>query len=137
MNSKELVKSFYESDFYKNPESLKEFIHPECELYWSSSTGFRKFNYQDILNHGDRVSKSFKELRTEISHLIAEGNFVTIRYTYYAVTLDHPEEEISFAHFISIWEIKDGKLYKCHEMSQMADELAIDSSAYLSMKFSK
>lgn len=136
MSPKELVKSFYESDFYKNPEVLKGFLHKDCELYWSSSSGFVKFDYDEIVNHGDRISKSFQELRAEISHLIGEDNFVTVRYTYYAVTFDNPEEEICLAHFISIWEVKDGKLYKCHEMSQMADEKAVDSNAYLAIKVS-
>lgn len=136
MNPKALVKSFYESDFYKNPEVLKGFLHEDCELYWSSSSGFVKFDYNEIVNHGDRISKSFQELRAEISHLIAEDNFVTVRYTYYAITFDNPEEEICLAHFISIWEVKDGKLYKCHEMSQMADENAVDNNAYLAIKVS-
>jgi len=136
MNPKEFVKSFYESDFYKSTDVLKSFLHPECELYWSSSSGFVKFDYDEILAHGVRISESFKELRAEISHLLAEDNFVTVRYTYYAVTFDNPEEEICLAHFISIWEVKEGKLYRCHEMSQMADELAVDSNAYLAVKVS-
>ena len=136
MKPKDIVKSFYDSDFYKDQEVLKSFIHPECELYWSSSGGFVKFNYSDIIAHGVRIASSFKELRPEISHIIAEDNFVTIRYTYYAVTYDHPEDEICLAHFISIWEVKDDKLYRCHEMSQMADENAVDNNAYLSIKVS-
>ena len=136
MNPKELVKSFYESDFYKNEDVLKSFIHPECELYWSSSAGFVKFNFNDIIEHGKRISASFKELRPEISHIIAENNFVTVRYTYYVVSFDHPEEEICLAHFISICEVKEGKLFRCHEMSQMADEKAVDNNAYLSVKVS-
>jgi|TARA_B110000014_G_C20093038_1_gene572504 hypothetical protein len=136
MKPKDIVKSFYDSNFYKDQEVLKSFIHPECELYWSSSGGFVKFNYSDIIVHGERIASSFKELRPEISHVIAEDNFVTIRYTYYAVTYDHPEDEICLAHFISIWEVKDDKLYRCHEMSQMADENAVDNNAYLSIKVS-
>lgn len=136
MNPKELVKSFYESDFYKNEEVLKTFIHPECELYWSSSSGFVKFNYDDLIIHGERIATSFKELRPEISHVIAEDNFVTVRYTYYAVTYEQPDDEICLAHFISIWEVKDSKLFRCHEMSQMADEKAVDNNAYLSVKVS-
>lgn len=136
MNSKNFVKSFYESDFYKNEETLKSFIHSDCELYWSSSTGFVKFNYNEIIEHGKRIASSFKELRTEISHIISEGDFVTVRYTYFVISFDHPDEEVCLAHFISIWEIKDNKLFRCHEMSQMADENAIDNNAYLSVKVS-
>lgn len=137
MNPKELVKSFYESDFYKDQNTLKTYLHPESEVLWSSSDGFVNLKYNDIINHGKNVSESYKSLRTEISHLIAEGNFVTARYTYYVVAFDNPEEEICLAHFISIWEIKDNLLYKCHEMSQMADEVAIENEAYLAMKISE
>ena len=137
MNPKELVKSFYESDFYKDQDVLKTYLHPESEVLWSSSDGFVNLKYNDIINHGKNVSESYKSLRTEISHLIAEGNTVSIRYTYFVVAFDNPEEEICLAHFISIWELKDNLLYKCHEMSQMADEIAIDSDAYLAMKISE
>jgi hypothetical protein len=137
MNPKELVKSFYESDFYKDQDVLKTYLHPESEVLWSSSDGFVNLKYNDIINHGKNVSESYKSLRTEISHLIAEGNIVSVRYTYYVVAFDNPEEEICLAHFISIWELKDNLLYKCHEMSQMADEIAIDNDAYLAMKISE
>jgi hypothetical protein len=136
MKPKDIVKSFYESDFYKNEDVLKSFMHPDCELNWSSSGGFVKFNYDQILEHGQRIASSLKTLRPEISHLISEDNFVTVRYTYYAISYDHPEDEFCLAHFISIWEVKDGKLYRCHEMSQMADENAVDNNAYLSVKVS-
>lgn len=137
MTPKELVKSFYESDFYKNQDVLKTYLHPESEVLWSSSDGFVNLKYNDIINHGKNVSESYKSLRTEISHLIAEGNLVTIRYTYYVVTFENPDDEISLAHFISIWELKDNLLYKCHEMSQLADESALESNAYIDMKISK
>ncbi|MGB0974524.1 MAG: nuclear transport factor 2 family protein [Flavobacteriaceae bacterium] len=137
MSPKELVKSFYESDFYKNQNVLKTYLHPESEVLWSSSDGFVNLQYNDIINHGKNVSESYKSLRTEISHLIAEGNMVTARYTYYVVPFDNPDEEICLAHFISIWEVKDNLLYKCHEMSQMADEVALDNKAYLDMKISE
>ncbi len=136
MKPKDIVKAFYESDFYKNQDVLRSFMHPDCELNWSSSGGFVKFNFNEILEHGQRIASSFKELRPEISHIISENNFVTVRYTYYAVSYEHPDEEICLAHFISIWELKENKLYRCHEMSQMADEIALDNSAYLSIKVS-
>lgn len=137
MNPKEQVKSFYESDFYKNQDVLKSYLHPDCEIFWSSSDGFINLKYDDVVNHGKNVSESYKSLRTEISQLIAEDNMVTVRYTYYVVTFDNPEEEICLAHFISIWELKDGLLYKCHEMSQMADENAVENNAYVSLNFSE
>ncbi|MGB1268949.1 MAG: nuclear transport factor 2 family protein [Flavobacteriaceae bacterium] len=137
MNPKELVKSFYESNFYKDEKVLKKYLHPECEILWSSSDGFINLKYEDVINHGKKVSVSYKSLRTDISHLIAEDNSVTIRYTYYVVTFENPDEEICLAHFISIWELKDDLLYKCYEMSQLADENAIDNNAYAAMKFSK
>jgi hypothetical protein len=135
MNPKELVKSFYESDFYKDQDVLKTYLHPDSEVFWSSSDGFVNLKYNDIITHGKNVSESYKSLRTEISHLIAEDNFVTVRYTYYVVTFENPEDEICLAHFISIWELKDNLLYKCHEMSHLADEIAIENNAYAALKF--
>ncbi|GHA32372.1 hypothetical protein GCM10007103_12520 [Salinimicrobium marinum] len=119
---KECVENFYSSDFYRNPESLKEYLHPESQLFWNSSGGFHKLNFREIFEMSRELAKSFESLRADVSHLLSEDNMVTIRFTYYARTMENPEEELPMAHFISIWEIKDGKMYKGHQISQQADD---------------
>ena len=40
-------------------------------------------------------------------------------YTHYVNAFENPNEEMVLAHFVVIWEVKDGKLYKGFLMSQL------------------
>lgn len=128
---KQCVKNFYTSDFYKDPESLKDYLHPEATLYWNSSVGFSKMGYDDIVNLSRELSRTYVSLRTEISHLLEEKKTVAIRFTYYVKTIENPEEELPMAHFIAVWEMKDGKLYKGHQISQQADDSPENLNSFL------
>ena len=119
---KDCVEKFYTSDFYKDPESLKEYLHPEAQLFWNSSSGFHKLGFQEICDMSKELTKSFDSLRADISHRICENSTVAIRFTYHVKTIENPEEELPMAHFIAIWEMKDGKMYKGHQISQQADD---------------
>ncbi len=118
---KDIVRSFYETDLIHNAESLSTFLHPEVELFWNSSFGFNKRNYEDIRTLFKELGASYESFRCEISHLIAEGDMVTARYTYFANTIENPDKEEAIAHFITIWELKDDKLYKGYQISQQGD----------------
>jgi len=135
LTDKKLVQAFYTSDFYKNPEEVKTYLHPEAELYWNSSAGFNKMSFSDVLKMSAEMSKTFESLRAEISHLLYDKNEVTIRFTYHIITVENPEEEIPMAHFIAIWEIKDGKMFKGYQISQAADETPENLSSFLSTNF--
>ena len=45
---------------------------------------------------------------------------MTIRHHVYAQTIEQPNNEVLLAHFISLLEVKDNKLYRCYELSQLA-----------------
>lgn len=132
---KKIVKEFYTSDFYKNPEDVKMYLHPEAELFWNSSAGFNKMNFKDILEMSAEMSKSFHSLRAEISHLLKDKDDVTIRFTYHVKTVENPDEEIPVAHFIAIWKIKDDKLFKGYQISQPADETPENLSSFMATNF--
>lgn len=131
LESKECVEKFYTSDFYKNPESIKEYLHPDSHLYWNSSSGFHKLEFQEICDMVKELTKSFDTLRADISHLVSENGAVAIRFTYYVKTIENPEEELPMAHFIAIWEMKDGKMYKGHQISQQADDSPENLESFL------
>ena len=132
---KKLVESFYNSNFYKNPEEIKDYLHPEAELFWNSSAGFSKMDFGDILNLTKEMSRSFDTLRAEISHLLKDKDQVTIRFTYHVRTVENPDEEIPLAHFIAIWTIQDGKMHKGYQISQPADETPENLSSFLTTNF--
>ncbi len=119
--AKDIVNSFYETDLIHNTEAFSKYLHPQIELYWNSSFGFTKKGFEDIKTMFTDMAQSFETFRCEISHLIAEDNNVTIRYTYFAKTIETPDKEEAIAHFIAIWELKDDKLYKGYQISQQGD----------------
>lgn len=119
---KDLVRSFYEADVLKDTDKLSTFLHPEIELYWNSSFGFNKKDFSAIQTMFKEMSTSFETFRAETSHILSEGNTVTVRYSYFAKTIEEPEKEQVIAHFITIWEIKENKLYRGYQISQQGDE---------------
>lgn len=131
MEPKQCVKEFYASDFYKDPTSIKNYLHPEAVLFWNSSVGFNKMNYDDICNLSKELSRTYVSLRTEVSHLLQEDSAVAIRFTYYVKTIENPEEELPMAHFVAIWEMKDNKLFKGYQISQQADDSPENLSSFL------
>lgn len=126
--AKTLVKEFYE-----NFGSAGDYLHPEVELFWNSSSGFHKMDVAAIDHLAGEISRAFHSLRPEVSHLLSEKEVVTIRFTYFVRTIENAEEELPMAHFIAIWELKDGKLHKGHQISQPADDSTENLGSFLSI----
>ncbi|MDR6301022.1 nuclear transport factor 2 family protein [Mesonia maritima] len=122
MDGKTLVKDFFESEFYANSEEIKNYLHPEVKIFWNSSTGFYKLDFESFKKMSSEMGKSFESLNCDITHLLQEDNNVTIRFSYNVNTIESPDEEIPVAHFIAIWEMKDEKLYKGYIISQPEDD---------------
>src|SRR5690554_4117270 len=116
--AKEVVRDFYRSDIVKDKSVLERVVHPEVVLIWNSAIGLSILHFDDLVNFFDEVRRSYQDLRLEVSHLLADGNHVTIRYKYYVRTMENPDEELGIAHFIAIWEVKDGKIFRGHQVSQ-------------------
>ena len=58
MTAKEIVQNFYKSDVLLEPNSVKNFLHPDVVLEWRSSTGFKQLNYNEIIrknNDGNTI----------------------------------------------------------------------------------
>ncbi|MFD0862144.1 nuclear transport factor 2 family protein [Sungkyunkwania multivorans] len=127
---KKLVRDFYNSDAYKNEEVMKSFLHPEVELHWSSSDGFIKLDFDGFVNLVSNLKNTYRSLRADISHVIREDDKVCVRYTYHVRTIENPDEEMPLAHFMTIWEVKDGKLYRGYELSQLADADPVNLASY-------
>tara|TARA_R110000850_G_scaffold80862_1_gene173530 strand:- start:75139 stop:75555 length:417 start_codon:yes stop_codon:yes gene_type:complete len=134
-SAKQIVKDFYNADFLKDESVLEKFIHPELTLIWNSTTdGLSILNYDDLADFFTEIRRSYYDMRIEVSHLLQDDSFVTARYKYYIKTLENPDEELGIAHFISIWEIKDDKLYKGYQISQPATEKDDTEKSYHRVK---
>ena len=121
-SNKKIVSDFYNSDFFNESENIDKFLHPDMELYWNAGTGYSHLNINGLRNMAAEAGKSFDAVRPEITHLFSDGNQVTIRFTYFVTTIENPEKENPIAHFMAIWELKEGLLYKGYQMSQPLEE---------------
>ncbi|MBR9913777.1 MAG: nuclear transport factor 2 family protein [Algicola sp.] len=133
MSAKELVKKFYDLDLAKADNAI-DFFHEDCQLLWNSSNGFTALDFEGIQSMLNGLKKAFHSFNYRISHLLEDGNMVTARYTIYVTPIERPEKEDPLAHFISIWEVKDGKLYRGHEISQLADDSSKSLNSYAEIK---
>jgi len=131
---KSIVKDFYNSNLLSGAQIFEKFLHEDCKLHWSSSKGFNILNRKEISNIFKDIEKSYNSVNFRISHLLQDGNFVTTRYTLYVSTIENTEEEIPLAHFITIWEVKDNKLYHGHEISLPVDDSVLSLNSFSEIK---
>ncbi|MFM2230222.1 MAG: hypothetical protein RL607_1480 [Bacteroidota bacterium] len=118
MQAKELVLDFYKSDVLLRRDEVKEFLHPELKIEWNSTKGFVELDYDDVLNLTDELNRAYVRSKIRISHILQDGNMVSVRYSHFVKTIENPREEMVLANFFVIWEIKDNKLYRGYQMSQ-------------------
>jgi len=134
MRAKEIINKFYASDFANDQNLVKSFFHKECVLHWNSRNGFMVLKYPEIDIFFEGTRQSYDHLRFEFSHILEDGNHVTVRYTLHANTIENPDEEIVLAHFTTIWEVKDGLLYRGFEISHLADDKSVNSDSFQEQK---
>ena len=132
MENKEIVSSFFNSDYYKNKSTFESYVHPNVEINWNSNNGFIQFNYKSFQNMVQEMGKSFLQMTPEISHCFQEEDQVCIRFSYLVESIER-EESFALADFICIWELRDQLLYRGFIMSQAADEDSENFSSYINL----
>ena len=120
MSAKEIVQKFYKSDALIDSDVIKDFLHPEIIVEWNSSKGFLQLDYNSLINLSQELSKAYIRSKVKISHIVAENNLISVRYSHFVKTIENPREEMLLAHFLVIWEIKDDKLFRGYQMSQLS-----------------
>ena len=120
MSAKEIVKKFYKSDALIDSEVLKEYLHPEIIVEWNSSKGFVELKYNGLIDLSEELSKAYVRSKVRISHITSETDMVSVRYSHFVKTIGNPREEMLLAHFMVIWQIKDNKLFRGYQMSQLS-----------------
>lgn len=121
-SNKKIVKEFYSSDFFNDTSAFDEYIHPDMQLFWNAKTGYNHMEITGLKEMAAEAGKSFDAVRPEITHLISNEDQVVIRFTYFVTTIEQPDTEEPMAHFMAIWEMKDGLMYRGYQMSQPAEE---------------
>jgi hypothetical protein len=120
MKPKELVLDFYKNDLILHKSDVNEFLHPDLIIEWNSSKGFVQLKKEDVLNLSEELSKAYVRSKMIITHIIEEGDMVSVRYSHFVKTIENPSEEMLLAHFFVIWEVKEGKLFRGFQMSQFS-----------------
>ena len=119
MSAKEIVQEFYKSDALLENETVSKLLHNDVVLEWHSSKGFLKLQRQEIIDLTTELGKAYVRSKARITHILEEGNTVSVRYSHYVKTIENPREEMLLAHFMVIWELKDKKLFRGYQMSQL------------------
>lgn len=120
MSAKKIVQDFYKSDALINSEIMNNFLHPDVVVDWNSSKGLIQMKREDILGLATELGKAYIRSKARISHILQEGNMVMVRYSHFIKTIENPREEMLLAHFMVIWELKDDKLFRGFQMSQLS-----------------
>jgi len=119
MSAKEIVQEFYKSDALLDSATVSKFLHEDVVLEWHSSKGYLKLKHQDIVDLSTELGKAYVRSKARITHILEDGNTVSVRYAHYVKTIENPREEMLLAHFMVIWELKNNKLYRGYQMSQL------------------
>ncbi|AWH85842.1 hypothetical protein HYN59_12340 [Flavobacterium album] len=119
MTAKEVVTEYYLSGASRTAAGVKRYLHEDLMLKWHSSKGYLQLEKNDVLTLVAELEKSYCASRLEISHILAEGDTVSVRYTHYVNAFENPHEEMILAHFVVIWEVKDDLLHTGYLMSQL------------------
>jgi predicted SnoaL-like aldol condensation-catalyzing enzyme len=119
MSARAIVEEFYKYDVLLETDNVNRFLHPDITLEWHSTKGFLTLSKEQIMALSSEMSKAYVRSKTRVTHIVEEGEKVAVRYSHYAKTIENPREEMLLAHFMVIWELKDGKLYKGFQMSQL------------------
>ena len=133
-SAKDLVKEFYRSDLLKDENLLEKYFHKDVVLIWNSMDGLTIMHYDDLNSFFAEVRRSYTDVRAEVSHVLEDDGHVTVRYKYYIRTNENPDEELGIAHFICIWEVKDGKLYRGYQVSQPVTDKDDTTESYHRVK---
>jgi len=131
---KQIVKEFHQADILNDETVLDNYFHKDLELIWNSMDGLTIMHYNDLIAFFSEIRRTYHDLRIEISHILEDDDYVTIRYKYYITTMENPDEELGISHFIGIWEVKDGKMYRGHVISQPVTDLDDTNESYHQVK---
>jgi predicted SnoaL-like aldol condensation-catalyzing enzyme len=120
MSTKEFVQKFYKSDALLDSEVFKTYLHPDVLVEWYSSKGLITMDFNALVDMANELGRAYVRSKVRISHIIAEDDLVSVRYSHFVKTIENPREEMLLAHFTTIWKIKDDKLYRGYQMSQFS-----------------
>lgn len=120
MEPTQIIEQFYQSGAAFNPERIQAHLHQDVLLDWHSSKGFLQMNREALINMAADMHRAYEHATVAIQSIVAQGNTVAVRYDQYAQTIENPSDEMLLGRFFAFWELRDGKLFRGHQMSQVS-----------------
>jgi ketosteroid isomerase-like protein len=120
MGPKKLVRAFYNAHVVEDANLVSKFFHNDLKLSWFSSHGKVVMGFSELDAYFKEINKTYEDLRVEVHHLIKEKDVVAVRCTYFARTIENPEEALAISHFHAFWQVRDGFIVAGEIMSQPA-----------------
>ena len=65
-----------------------------------------KLKHQDLIDLTAELGKAFVRSNARITHILVDGNIVSLHYLHYVKTIENLIEEILLTHFMVNWELK-------------------------------
>lgn len=120
MDVKQFIVDYYHA--LLDPQKVKDFLHPQMLIEWQSPRGYLELDVKDLLKFSEVVSKQYSTLKLNVTHIIAESdNRVAVRYINLITTPEDPLNEKELSQSMSIWELKDNKLYRGYVMTHQSE----------------
>lgn len=120
MNPKEIVQELYANDGLRNSDFLNDVLQDNVLLEWHSSEGLLVKDKKSILNLAKELKENFSIFNSEILHIIAENNTVSIAFNHFGASIENQRELILIGRFMTIWEFDNNKIIKGYQISRPA-----------------
>ena len=120
MAPKEIIQELYANDGLRNKIFLNETLHDNVLVEWHSSEGLLVKDKNSLLELATELKNNFSIFSSDILHLIAENNSVSIAFNHFGASIENPKDLILIGRFIAIWEFENNKIIKGYQISRPA-----------------
>lgn len=122
LSAEEIVLKLYNSDIWLNPDeqSFDLFFHKDFERTWYIGNTQAIFNYDGTYDELEKLKDDIATLKFDITEVASDGDVVSLKYIVNTVR-KADQNVLAKAPMMALWEVKDGKLYRCWE-SLLGDE---------------
>ena len=118
MTPKEIIQELYANDGIRNSAFLNDVLHDDVKLEWHSSEGLLVKDKKSILELATELKNNFSIFSSDILHLTAENNLVSIAYNLFGSSIENQKDLILIGRFIVIWEFENNKIVKGYQISK-------------------
>jgi uncharacterized membrane protein len=118
MTPKEIVQELYANDGLRNKNFLNDILHENVLLEWHSSEGLIVKDKNSILDLAIELKNNFSIFNSDILHLIAENNTVSIAFNHFGASIENQRDLILIGRFMAIWEFENDKIIKGYQISK-------------------